>query len=228
MHKFRLLIAALLVASPFDAKLQQEILANCVEDARSSYLQPSASLHYQQFPYLAITLNQAFASVGAPNGVPDYTGTPGSGTDNAPIFQAYLTANCRLDLRAGRYRVASGLTTTCQKVTISGKGDGTEIVFDGPIATGITIDASGSDQEPQVTIRDLKIATTQAHAGTALDIRQYPNISAHRFPRKLVMQNVVISGDDTYTQGWLDGITLRDVEQFSANQIWLTGQSGNP
>lgn len=161
--------------------------------------------------------------------VPDWTGTPGSGTDNTTAFQNALTANSYLIIPPGRYRLTGGLSTTSPTVSIMGAGIGvTEIVFDGAVSTGILLDGSGavaSDRQ-HTTITDLSITTTQIHTGLALSIKQWPSIGSPRGPRMVFLSNVMIKGDVSTLQGWSNGIELYDCQQVRIETCGILGEGG--
>ncbi len=161
--------------------------------------------------------------------VPDWTGTPGVGTDNTIAFQNALTANSYLIIPPGRYRLTGGLSTTSPTVSIMGAGIGvTEVVFDGTVSTGILLDGTGataSDRQ-HTTITDLSITTTQIHTGLALSIKQWPSIASPRGPRKVFLSNVLIKGDVSTTQGWDNAIELHDCQQVQIQACGILGQGG--
>jgi hypothetical protein len=159
--------------------------------------------------------------------VSDWAGVPGQGTDNAPALQRMLNALGYI-YGDGVYRCCAGLVCANDQVSIEGTTrTRMELVFDGPIATGLTLgNTAALTDKTTVSLKNLRILTTQAAAGLAVLIQSFGDINDDRSNIRAAIDDVEITGDSQITQGWWQGISFVETQQIRMTGVAFMGMGG--
>jgi hypothetical protein len=165
----------------------------------------------------------------------DWTGTAGSGTNDAPAIQAMLDATGgRIKFPKGRCRITSAISCTAyQQVEITGAGlNLSEVCLDANVPIGFNIDQTASVSERTgCSVNGIRFTTTQVPTTTTgvigMKLSQKNDINVARVHLRNSFRDVQFIGNTQTTSGFGVALYLSECLNTAFVTCGFMGMGGN-